>query len=94
MESRGDFYFGVNGVVTFKKSTVPALLPVIGLDRLLLETDAPYLAPVPHRGQRNESAYIPLIAAKIAELRGITLQEVDETTTFAARSLFDLGVEG
>ena len=87
------FHIGVGGVVTFKNATLASIAREVPLDRILLETDAPYLAPVPHRGQRNESAYIPLIAAKIAELRGITLQEVDETTTFAARSLFDLGVE-
>ena len=87
------FHIGVGGVVTFKNATLASIARDVPLDRILLETDAPYLAPVPHRGQRNESAYIPLIAAKIAELRGITLQEVDETTTFAARSLFDLGVE-
>ena len=69
---RGDFYFGVNGVVTFKKSTVSQLLPVIGLDRLLLETDAPYLTPMPHRGKRNESAYIPLINDFIANALGTT----------------------
>ena len=88
------FHIGVGGVVTFKNATLASIAREVPLDRILLETDAPYLAPVPHRGQRNESAYIPLIAAKIAELRGITLQEVDETTSFAARSLFDLGVEG
>ena len=88
---RGDFYFGVNGVVTFKKSTVPQLLPVIGLDRLLLETDAPYLTPVPHRGKRNESAYIPLIAQKIADLKGISLEAVATQTTASACSLFGLG---
>lgn len=63
-----DPLFGINGVVTFKNA--PALreaLPEIGLDRMLLETDAPYLAPVPHRGQRNESAYIPDICARIAQ---------------------------
>lgn len=62
----GDHYFGINGIVTFKNSRVASVLPAIGIHRILTETDAPYLAPVPHRGKRNESAYIPLIAACIA----------------------------
>jgi TatD DNase family protein len=62
----------------------------VPLDRLLLETDAPYLSPVPHRGQRNESAYIPLIAQRIADLRGISLDEVAEVTTSSAKELFNL----
>ena len=60
------------------------------LDRLLLETDAPFLTPVPHRGTRNESAYIPLIAAKIAELKGTTLEEVAARTTQNAQELFGI----
>lgn len=87
---RGDFYFGVNGVVTFKKSTVPELLPVIGLDRLLLETDAPYLTPVPHRGKRNESAYIPHINDFIARSLGVTPEEVSAATDRNAINLFHL----
>lgn len=87
---RGDFYFGVNGTVTFKKSTVSQLLPVIGLDRLLLETDAPYLAPVPHRGKRNESAYIPLVNDFIANAMGATPDEVSAATDRNAQQLFNL----
>ena len=87
---RGDFYFGVNGVVTFKKSTVPQLLPVIGLDRLLLETDAPYLTPVPHRGKRNESAYIPPINDFVAKTLGVTPEKVSEVTDRNAMNLFHL----
>ena len=89
---RGDFYFGVNGVVTFKKSTVSQLLPVIGLDRLLLETDAPYLAPVPHRGKRNESAYIPLVNNFIANALGITPEAVSTATDRNAERLFHLSL--
>ena len=89
---RGDFYFGVNGVVTFKKSTVPQLLPAIGLDRLLLETDAPFLTPVPHRGKRNESAYIPHINDFIAKSLGVTPEEVSQTTDRNAIDLFHLPV--
>lgn len=89
---RGDFYFGVNGVVTFKKSTVSQLLPIIGLDRLLLETDAPYLAPAPHRGKRNESAYIPLVNDFVANALGVSPQAVSEATDRNAVSLFRLPV--
>ena len=90
---RGDFYFGVNGVVTFKKSTVPQLLPVIGLDRLLLETDAPYLTPVPHRGKRNESAFIPHINDFIAGQLGVTPEEVSTATDRNAARLFNLKLD-
>ena len=86
----GDFYFGINGVATFKRSQVPAVLPEIGIDRILLETDSPYLAPVPHRGRRNESAYIPLIASCIASNMGLTPQQVSDITDANARDLFGL----
>ena len=87
---RGDFYFGINGIVTFKKSTISALLPAVGLERLLLETDSPYLAPVPNRGRRNESANIPYINACIAQWLGVSEQEVSDTTDANARRLFGL----
>ena len=87
---RGDFYFGVNGVVTFKKSTVSQLLPVIGLDRLLLETDAPYLTPMPHRGKRNESAYIPLVNDFIANALAISPEAVSVATDINAIRLFKI----
>lgn len=84
------FHLGVGGVVTFKNATMAEVVKAVPLERLLLETDAPYLAPVPHRGQRNESAYIPLIAQKIADLKGVSFAEVAEVTTASARSLFRL----
>ncbi|MBR1883313.1 MAG: TatD family hydrolase [Muribaculaceae bacterium] len=87
---RGDFYFGVNGVVTFKKSTVHELLPIIGLDRILLETDAPYLAPVPHRGQRNESAWVAHVAQCVAQWLQTDLDVVAQVTTASATKLFHL----
>lgn len=90
LRQRGDFYFGIGGVVTFKKSTLPQLLPVIGLDRILLETDAPYMAPVPNRGKRNESSFIPFINDFIAQSLGITPQEVSDVTDQNARALFNL----
>ena len=84
------FHIGIGGVVTFKNATLAAVAAAVPLERILLETDAPYLAPVPYRGKRNESAYIPIIAAKIAEVRGISTDEVAAVTTASAQSLFRL----
>ncbi len=84
----GDFYFGINGIVTFKNSRLREVLPTIGLDRLLLETDAPFLAPVPMRGKRNESAFLPYIAAHIAQYMGINVEDIDRVTTANAHKLF------
>lgn len=84
------FHIGIGGVVTYKNATLADVARAVPLDHILLETDAPYLPPVPHRGQRNESAYIPIIADYIASLRGITTQEVADTTTQSARQLFRL----
>ena len=84
------FMLGIGGVVTFKNATMAEVAKAVPLDRLLLETDAPYLSPVPHRGERNESSYIPLIAQKIADLRGISIDEVAEQTTANASQLFGL----
>lgn len=83
-------YIGVGGVVTFKNSTLGEVAAAVPLDRIVLETDAPYLSPVPYRGKRNESSYIPIIAQKIADLRGVSLAEVAEVTTQAANNLFNL----
>jgi TatD DNase family protein len=66
------------------------VLPGIGLEHLLLETDCPYLAPVPHRGKRNEPAYLPLVLRRLAELLGKDVEEVAEATTRNAASLFNL----
>ena len=84
------FHLGIGGVVTFKNATLADVVQAVPLESLLLETDAPYLSPVPHRGQRNEPAYVPLIAQRIADLRGITIDQVAETTTASARTLFRL----
>lgn len=84
------FCLGIGGVATFKNATLGAIAAAVPLESLVLETDAPYLAPVPYRGRRNESAYIPLIAAHIAALRGIATEEVAEVTTATARTLFNL----
>ncbi len=86
--SYGGFKLGVGGVVTFKNAGVDKTLATIGLEHLILETDSPYLAPTPHRGKRNESAYIPLIASKLADVKGIKIEEVAEITTQNALALF------
>lgn len=86
-----DPYFGINGVVTFKNSgKVPDAVKAIGIDRIVLETDAPWLAPVPKRGRRNESSYIPYINDKIAEVLGMTSEKVAETTTRNAKQIFGI----
>lgn len=90
IRSIGDFYFGINGIVTFKNSSLRDVLPAIGIDRLLLETDSPYLAPVPHRGKRNESAFIVHTAAYVANVLCLSLQDVHDITTANASSLFNL----
>ena len=84
------FHLGIGGVVTFKNAGMADVVRAVPLERLLLETDAPYLSPVPHRGQRNESAYLPLIAQKIAELKEISVEEVAAVTTANAQALFQL----
>lgn len=85
------FVLGIGGVVTFKKSKLPAVLKeAVPLDRIVVETDAPYLAPTPHRGQRNEPAYIPLVIDKLAEIYETTPNEVAAITTATARRLFRL----
>ncbi|MCM1491324.1 MAG: TatD family hydrolase [Muribaculum sp.] len=86
-----DPYFGINGVVTFKNSgKVPESVKEIGIDRIVLETDAPWLSPVPMRGRRNESAYIPYINDKIAEVLGISALEVADITTRNAKEIFGI----
>ncbi len=90
LERLGGFYYGINGTVTFKNSTLPDALEVIPLEKILLETDSPYLTPVPYRGQRNQSEYIPLIAERIAQLKGTTVSTVSSTTDHNAATLFDI----
>ncbi len=84
----GDFLFGVGGVVTFKRSAIAGLLPEIGIERAVLETDAPYLTPVPFRGKRNESAYVRYVCAKVAELCGTDERRVEEVTERNVRAMF------
>ena len=86
----GDWSVGIGGVITFKNASLPQAVAAIPLEHILLETDAPYLTPVPYRGRRNDSSYIPVIAAKIAEIKGISLEEVAAVTTANAERLFHL----
>lgn len=81
-------YLGIGGVVTYKKTQLPEIIAAIGPEHLVLETDAPYLAPVPYRGKRNESSYIPLIAARIAEMLSIPVPELAAITTANAQKIF------
>ncbi len=86
-----DPMFGINGVVTFKNAEpLRTSLQEIGLDRLLLETDSPYLAPVPNRGKRNESAYLPYICRRVADTLGLTSEEVERATDHNAIQTFRL----
>lgn len=82
-------YLGIGGVVTFKNSKLPEVLKEVDLSRLVLETDAPYLAPTPYRGKRNESSYIPLIAKKIAEIKQVSIEEVARITTENTAKIFN-----
>lgn len=86
----GGFKMGIGGVVTFKNSGVDKAIQNIGLEHLILETDAPYLAPTPYRGKRNESSYIPLIAEKLSDIYEISKEEVGRITTENALALFNI----
>jgi TatD DNase family protein len=89
------FHLGIGGVLTYAKpGDLPQVVVESPLDRLVLETDCPYLAPTPHRGKRNEPAYLPLVAERIAALKGLGVAAVAAATTAAARSLFRLGEPG
>ncbi|MBY0095491.1 TatD family hydrolase [Mesobacillus maritimus] len=86
-----NFYISLGGPVTFKNAKKPKeVAEAIPLDRLLIETDCPYLAPHPYRGKRNEPAFVKLVAEQIAELKGITYEEVAKATTENAKKLFDI----
>lgn len=82
------FCLGIGGVVTYKKSTLPQVLSTVPLERVVLETDSPYLAPVPMRGKRNESSYVPFVAQKLADIYACPVEHVAEVTTANARRLF------
>lgn len=85
-----NFMIGINGIVTYKNAAFRDYLALFPLERILLETDAPYLTPVPHRGKRNEPGYLLHIAGKLAEIYGLSLETVAEKTADNARRLFGL----
>lgn len=88
--SYGGFKLGIGGVLTYKNGKVDEALNNVGLEHLILETDSPYLPPVPHRGKRNESSYLLHIAEKLADVYNVTLKEIEEKTSQNARELFRL----
>lgn len=90
LQRLGDWYIGIGGVLTYKKASIAETVREIPMERILLETDSPYLTPVPFRGKRNESAYVPHIAARLAELTGRTVEETAEITTDNAQKLFGI----
>jgi TatD DNase family protein len=92
--SMDNFYLGIGGVVTYKNAGMAEVVTNIPLEYLILETDAPYLTPVPHRGKRNEPAYVRLVAEKVAALKGISLEEVMTVTSENAGKLYKVNLGG
>lgn len=90
IERCGDFYIGIGGVVTFKKASIAESIRYIPIERIVTETDSPWLTPVPHRGTRNESSYIPFIAEKIAVQKGMDIEQVAIATWENAHKLFNI----
>ncbi|MFZ1256497.1 MAG: TatD family hydrolase [Saprospiraceae bacterium] len=84
------FHLGIGGVLTYKTSELKSILPKLSLKHLILETDAPFLTPVPYRGKRNESSYIPLIAQKLSEILEISIEDIAQQTSANANSLFKI----
>lgn len=90
LRSCGDFLFGIGGVVTYKKSQISQSVVSMSLDDIVLETDCPYLTPVPYRGKRNESSYVRYVCERVAGILGVEAAEVAERTTANACRMFDL----
>lgn len=84
------FMLGIGGVVSFKNGGLDKVIGEVGIDNVILETDAPYLAPVPYRGKRNEPAYVRLVAEKLSAITGKSLEYIEELTTANAKKLFKL----
>ncbi len=82
------FYLGIGGIITYKNAGLAEVLQDVDLKHLVLETDSPYLAPVPFRGKRNESSYLKFIAEKLATIKNVSLEEVESVTTFNAENIF------
>lgn len=90
IQNYGGFKLGIGGVLTYKKAGLDEILKDVDMNELILETDSPYLPPTPHRGKRNESAYLLHVAEKLADVKGISLAEVAQITTKNANELFKL----
>lgn len=90
LERMGEFRFGIGGVVTFKNSGLSKVVEELPVELLLLETDSPYLTPAPHRGKRNEPAYVEHVCRKIAEVKGLSFEQVDSVTTANAKHIFGI----
>jgi TatD DNase family protein len=86
------FLLGIGGVLTYKKSGLAEALVDVSLNNMVLETDAPYLSPVPYRGKRNESSYLPFIAQKLAEVKNVSVEEIAQITTENAEKIFTASV--
>lgn len=84
------FYLGIGGVLTYNKSTLPDAIANIGLEHLVLETDSPYLAPIPYRGKRNESSYLLFVAEKLAEIKNVSIEKVAAVTTENSTKIFGI----
>ncbi len=85
-----NFYLGIGGVITYKNSGLAQVVQQMDLNHIVLETDSPYLAPVPHRGKSNESSYLPYIAQKVADIFNITMGEVARITTENSKKIFSI----
>ena len=90
INSYGGFKVGIGGVVTYRNAGIAVTVKDIPLEDIVLETDSPWLTPVPFRGKRNESAYLRIIAERLADIKGLTMEEVDRVTTDNAKSLFNI----
>lgn len=88
MRFQPNFYLGIGGVLTFKKSNLPEVVKSIPLERIVLETDSPYMAPVPMRGKRNEPSFVPYVISLLAQAKGVSVEEVETVTTQNAMRLF------
>jgi TatD DNase family protein len=87
----GGFKLGINGIITFKNSGLPETIKDIDIKNIILETDAPYLTPVPYRGKRNESAYVQYVCLQLSKIYNISVLEVDKITSNNASNLFNIG---
>jgi len=85
----GNFKIGVGGVITYKNSNLPAVIEKVAIDSIILETDAPWLTPVPYRGKRNQPAYVKIVAEKVAEIKGYSFDEICSITSLNAKKIFN-----